>query len=614
MPSSPGGAPTPPSSPSRGPSPGRRSLPSSPGGARTLPDLLAARVAEDPDAIALVVDGGDRLSYREWDQRANAAARGLVAHGARPGDRIALLFDNARWTQYAVTYLAVLKAGATAVPLGPRFAGRELTSVLEHCGATGVVRPPDLAAGDAPGWATDLSGLEAGQDADTPVRVAVGSGDLAEILYTSGTTGRPKGVAVSHESVMFHDPPPEPPTSGRASFVHAFPVGTNAGQEVLRLPLRRSDRTAVVLPVFDPERFCALVAELRVRRLQLVPAMAEMILSSGAIGRHDVSSVERVTLSSAPSPPALLARLAAALPHAEVWNTDALTEAGTARTLLVYDGTRPTSVGRGVGGTEVRVVDDDGIDVGPGVTGEVWLRRPGAPPRSYYRDPEATAEGFAGDWVRTGDVGYLDTEGYLFLVDRKKDLVISGGLNVSSLEVEAVLNEHPAVAEAAVFGVPHEVLGQDVAAAVVLRSPADERELQAWVRERLAEYKTPHHLFVVERLPRNLSGKVLKRELRATFGGSAGPAGGAVPVPPRTPLEGELLSIWEEVLDRRGFGVEDDFFALGGHSLAAAQVVARVNDILGLDLPPDTVFESPTVAELAARAETAGRSQTTTQA
>ncbi len=577
--------------------------------ARTLPDLLGARVADDPDATALVVDGGGRLSYREWDHRSNAAARGLVAHGARPGDRIALLFDNARWTQYAVAYLAVLKAGTTAVPLGPRFAGPELTSILEHCGATGVVRPPDLAVESAPGWATDLSALEAGQDDRAPFVVPVETGDLAEILYTSGTTGRPKGVAVSHESLLFHDPPPEPTPPGRASFVHAFPVGTNAGQEVLRLPLRRSDRTAVVLPVFEPERFCTLVAELGVRRLQLVPTMAEMILSSGAVGRHDLSSVERVILSSAPSTPSLLERLAAALPHAAIWNTYALTEAGTARTLLVYDGTRPGSVGRGVGGTEVRVVDDDGADVGPGETGEVWLRRPGAPPRRYYRDPEATAAGFAGDWVRTGDIGVLDEAGYLFLIDRKKDLVISGGLNVSSLEVESVLSEHPAVVEAAVFGVPHEVLGQDVAAAVVLRSPTDVRELQAWVRERLAEYKTPHHLFVVDPLPRNPSGKELKRELRTTFGSPGGPGHAEAPVAPRTAEETVVLAIWEDVLDRPGLGVEDDFFSSGGHSLAAAQVVARMNDALGLDLAPDAVFESPTVAELATRVDTARRSR-----
>jgi len=513
---------------------------------------------------------------------------------------VALLFDNARWTHYAVAYLAVLKAGGTAVPLGTRFAGPELRTMLEHCAASGTVCPPDLAPPDVRGWVASPADLEAaggGTAADPPEQVE--PGDLAEILYTSGTTGRPKGVAVSHENILLYDPPPDEGT-GRATFVHAFPVGTNAGQEVLRLPLRRGDRTAVVLPVFDPERFCALVARHRVRRLQLVPSMAEMLLASGALEHHDLSSLERVTLSSAPAPPVLLRRIADALPGATIWNTYALTEAGTARTLMVYDGTRPGSVGRGVGGTEVRIVGDDGRDLPTGEVGEVWLRRPGAPARHYYRDPEATAATFVGDWVRTGDLGHLDGEGYLYLDDRKKDVIISGGLNVSSLEVEDVLHEHPAVAEAAVFAVPHEVLGQDVAAAVVPRGAVTERELQSFVRDRLAEHKTPHRVFLVDRLPRNLSGKVLKQELRETFWEGTGRGGASAAARPRTPEERAVLSVWEEVLDRAGVGVDEDFFALGGHSLAAASVVARLNDSLGIDLPPDAVFEAPTVAELAA--------------
>ncbi len=579
----------------------------------TLVDLLRERASHDPTAVAMFVDGGDALDYGTWERRSNAVGRGLVTGGVGHGDRVILLFDNARFTDYAVSYLAVLKAGATAVPVGTRFAGPELARVVRHSGAIAVACPPDLAPGDLGLDADELpqvsspAALAAGRD-DGAFQAQIAADDLAEILYSSGTTGAPKGVAVSHANIAVHDPPPEDDRPGRATLVHAFPVGTNAAQEVLRLPLRRADRTVVVMAAFDPERFCALVAEHGVRRIQLVPAMAHVLVASGAPERHDLSSVERVVLSSAPTPPALLPRLAEAFPNAVLWNTYALTEGGTARTLLVDAAARPGSVGRGVGGTELRIVDDSGHDQPAGETGEVWLRRPGAPLRRYYRDPEATVAAFVDGWLRTGDLGYLDAEGYLYLVDRKKDVIVTGGLNVASLEVEDVLREHPDVADVAVFGVAHDVLGQDVGAAVVLRSPVSSHDLMAFSRRRLAEYKTPHHIFVVDALPLTASGKVLKRELRDRFA-TVGPGydsrsdssgDGPDPVAPRTSTEAAVAAIFEEVLDRRPFGVDDDFFDYGGHSLAAAQIVARVNDAFGVELPVTAVFDAATVAELAA--------------
>ena len=586
----------------------------------TVADLLRRRAADDPDAVATLVDGGPgvvgpQLTYGDWHRRSDAVARGLTERGLERGDRVLLLFDNARWVDYAVSYLAVHKAGATAVPVGTRFAGRELAGVAEHCGAAALVCPPDLGPAESVGpWVAspaDLAGDHDGEFLQVGefVQVPVEPGDIAEILYSSGTTGAPKGVACSHANLLFHDPPPGDEVPGRATLVHAFPVGTNAAQEVLRLPLRRGDRTVVVMAVFDPERFCALVAEHRVRRLQLVPTMAQVIVGSGAPHRHDLSSVERVVLSSAPAPPAILPLLAEAFPNAVVWNTYALTEGGTARSLLVDAVARPGSVGRGVGGTELRVVDDAGGDRPPGEVGEVWLRRPGAPLRWYYRDREATAATWDGDWLRTGDLGYFDSEGYLYLVERKKDVIVTGGLNVASLEVENVLHEHPAVVEAAVFGIPHDVLGQDVAAAVVVRADVaggdltggdlTGRDLTVFVRERLGEYKTPHHVFVVDDLPRTVTGKVLKRELRDRFAGAATEAAARPTVGARTPTEAAIVGVWEEVLHRRPVGVDDDFFDHAGHSLAAAQIVARVNDMFGIELPVTAVFDASTVAELA---------------
>jgi acyl-CoA synthetase (AMP-forming)/AMP-acid ligase II/acyl carrier protein len=546
--------------------------------------------------VALDVDAGESLTYRAWGERSGRVAHGLAGLGASPGDRLGLLFDNPWWTEYAVCYLAVHKAGAVAVPLSPRFSARELERIVEHAGIGTVLCPAEL---------TDLLPRVAGCRMLTPRDLDVEHGeegfeapaaapDLAEIIYTSGTTGRPKGVAVTHASILAHDLPPAP--AGEASLLHAFPIGTNAGQECLRMPLRRK-MTAVVLRSFDPERLCAVIAERRIRRLQLVPAMAQVLVASGAPARLDLSSVDRVTLSSAPAPAGLWEQLAAAFPGAELFNAYALTESGGARTLMRHDPSRPHAVGRPVGETEVRVVDEAANDVPAGDTGEVWLRRPGAPRREYYRDPEATAAAFAGDWLRTGDLGLVDADGYLHLVDRSKDVIITGGLNVFSIDVEDALYEHPAVLEAAVFGAPHAVLGQDVAAAVVVRAPTEARELQAFVRARLGEHKVPHRVIFVESLPRNASGKVVKRELRERFAALPVPS---APAAPSDATETGVLAIWREVLEQDEIGARDDFFDLGGHSLAAAQIVARLRDAFGIELPVTAVFDHPTVAELSA--------------
>ena len=271
-----------------------------------LPDLLRARAAEGPEAVALRVGAGAVLAYGEWEARSNSVARGLVERGVRPGNRLGLLFANDRWADYAVSYLAVHKAGAVAVPLGSRFSGPELDRVLAHAGAAMVV------------GADDLHALEAGRPTD-PFQVPVGQDDLAEILYTSGSTGLPKGVACTHLGIMAHDLPPDGPgqaaPDGPVSFLHAFPIGTQAGQETLRVPLRIGGRVAIALPSFDPHLLCGLVARHRVVRLQLVPAMAQVLIASGAHLAHDVSSVRRIILSSAPAAPALFERLAAAFPR-----------------------------------------------------------------------------------------------------------------------------------------------------------------------------------------------------------------------------------------------------------------------------------------------------------
>ncbi|MDQ6783746.1 MAG: AMP-binding protein [Actinomycetota bacterium] len=576
-----------------------------------IPDLLRARAASAPDSTAIMVEGERPLSYGGWDRRSNAVARGLAARGVIKGDVVALIFDNARWDDYAVSYMAVHKAGATAVPLAPGITGPDLGLVLAHCQAVAVTCPSDLAplpaavsirAGSPPAWVASPRELEEGQVSD-PFQAALTGADLAEIVYTSGTTGRPKGVACSHASIVVHDGSAED-EGPVVTLLHAFPVGTNANQEVLRVTLRRPDRLAMAMTRFDPQRCAVLVEAHRVGRLQLVPSMAQLLVASGAWQDHDLSSVEVVVLSSAPTAPTLLARLAEAFPRARLANAYALTESGTARTLNPDARSSPNSVGRPVGLTELQITDGEGRPVPAGHPGEVLLRREGAPPRGYFRDPDATAAAFTDDWLRTGDVGWLDEAGALYLVDRTKDVIICGGLNVSTLEVENVLYEHPAVVEVAVVGVPHEVLGQDVGAAVVVSQPIEAGELQALARRRLAEHQTPHHITFVERLPRTASGKVRKDEVADIL--ASGAADPDIPYdPPQTPDQKVLAAIWEEVIGVAPIGVHDDFFGRGGHSLAATEMLARIEDALGVHLPLETLFEHPTVASLATAVGTA---------
>jgi hypothetical protein len=378
----------------------------------------------------------------------------------------------------------------------------------------GADLPPDLVPPGWPGPVVDPAELV--PDAAGSAPAAGQAGDLAEILHTSGTTAAAKGVAYTHENILAHDLPPEPETeraAGGRSFVMPSPSAPT--------PVRRCCACPCVGATGPPSaagvRPGPVVRPCRRAPGPLPPAGAGHGAAPARLERDRgprLSPLERVTLSSAPAPPALLARLAAALPQASLWNADAVTEAGAARTLAAYDPSRPTCLGHPVGGTEVKVLDEDGQPVVPGQVGEIWLRRRESPPRWYYGDPVATAATFVKGWVRTGDLGSLDDAGALYLVDRRRDVIITGGANVSSLEVEQVLAEHPAVAEAAVVAWPHPVLGESVAAAVVVRQPTSASELQAFVRQRLGEHKTPQRVVFVDDLPRNASGKVLKRELR----------------------------------------------------------------------------------------------------
>ncbi|XVQ82406.1 class I adenylate-forming enzyme family protein [Microbispora siamensis] len=522
--------------------------------ALTVPELLRLRAGQEPDGVAMIVEGQGQgqgqLTFAEWDRRSAALAAGLADRGVARGDRVALHFGSRDWIDFAVAFFGVLKAGAVAVPMSDRLAPAELRYMIEHCAASAVLLGRDLGAPTGPGpvsgsvyvpgeravepWTATPAELEAGFAAETaqegpPVR----PGDLAQILYTSGTTGRPKGVGASHANLAYGcvTQPKHRRFAHSRHLLHAFPIGTNAGQTMLINAL--DARPTVLTPArFTPGRFARLIETYRPGTVFLVPSMAIELLDAGLHERHDMSSVVLLGSAAAALPPALSERLSTAFPNATVTNYYTSTEAAPAQTIMIYDRTRPAALGRPAFGGSLRITDEEGNPLPPGETGEVWMRSPTAT-RSYYGDAEASARSFRDGWVRMGDVGYVDADGYLYLVDRESDVVKTGAFKVSTLQVEAALHEHPGVAEAAVFGLPHPVLGSVLGAAIVPRSPGmsespglpespglSESEVRAFLMDRLAWHELPERVLVVDSLPRNQSGKVIKKELPALLGDS----------------------------------------------------------------------------------------------
>jgi acyl-CoA synthetase (AMP-forming)/AMP-acid ligase II len=503
------------------------------GAVATLPDHLRTVAQRFPDRVALRVAGGTAftdMTYAEWDGRSNAAARGLCRAGVKRGERVALFVGNDCAPLYQVAYFAALKAGAVAVPINPRVARRELEHMIADSGATAVVAGPGeldrvrALPDDGPSLIIGPGASEPGEldwteliDGDAEdFRIEVGPDEIADILYTSGTTGLPKGVAATHRSALVSHPlmPIEKPIS----LLHSIPLATFLGTHGTQTLCLRLAVTNLLLPSFDAGRFAGLIDSERPAWIVMVPAHALLLIESGVLDKVDTSCVRMLIYGSAPMPQHAVALLAAAFGRATLMNGYGLTEGGTSVVTMPPGEAlrRPGSVGRPVGTDVVRVVDDEGDVVGAGTIGEVAIKVE-AGQRFYHNDPEATAATWRGDWVRSGDLGYFDEDGFLYLVDRKKDVIVRGGYNVSSIEVESALHEHPDVVEAAVLGVPHPVLGQDVAAVVRLRAGGslDVATAGAFLADRVADYKRPRRIVPCDGpLPRTAMGKLDKAALR----------------------------------------------------------------------------------------------------
>jgi acyl-CoA synthetase (AMP-forming)/AMP-acid ligase II len=497
-----------------------------------LVDQLRFMAREHGDDVAYRDLGtGRSLTFAEWDRESNRFARGLAEHGVAKGERVSIYLPNEQVLRWIVVYAAVHKAGAVAVPTNTRLSARELVTILGHAEVRAVVTSDALLRvalevgegvpsaklivstdGDGPGV---VAYDDVAADDESDFQVPVGDDDLADIMYTSGTTGLPKGVAVRHRNIAMI--PNNEPVWSAAGWLHGAPLFTFAGITFIFNPMKMG-LAGLYLPKFDAGRWLEIVEQERPMMAFVVPAMAELLVVHPEFETRDLSSILAMSIGSAPLAPATLMRLQERLPEASVSNSYGMTEAGPAFIVMPKDEVtkRVGSIGKPIPPMEIKVVDDDGAEVAAGTVGELLTRLPGRQ-REYYRDDEATGATWTADgWLRSGDLAHLDTDGFIYIVGRKKDMIIRGGNNIYATDVEAVILEHPHVQEAAVVGVPHTVLGEDVAAYVVVRAglSLSDDELRDFCSQRLADYKRPRRITFVDELPRNATGKVMKHLLK----------------------------------------------------------------------------------------------------
>ena len=485
---------------------------------------LTRTAAEQPDVVACKLDDA-AFSYGLLDQVSARVSAMLKSKGVGPGDRVGIMVPNVPY--FPAIYYGVLRAGGVVVPMNVLLKAREVGFYLSDPEVEvlfawhGFLADAEQGAQDAGGVEVvpvkpgEIEGLIFAHEPDDDVAERAGD-DTAIILYTSGTTGKPKGAELTHDNVRNNVEVAVGLCDMRVGDVifAGLPLFHSFGQTCTMNAAVHCGATITLLPRFDPGKALEILARDRCTVFQGVPTMYGALLHHPDRANYDVTSL-RACVSGGSSMPVEVMRGFEEAFGCKVLEGYGLSETSPVASFNHPDRERkPGSIGTPIEGVQMKVVDEAGEDVPTGEIGEILIKGHNVM-KGYWKQPEATAEAIKDGWFASGDMARVDEDGYFFIVDRKKELIIRGGYNVYPREVEEVLYEHPAVREAAVVGVPHDELGEEVGAAVALKEGAevDPEELKAFVKEQLAGYKYPRKIWFVDDLPKGPTGKILKREI-----------------------------------------------------------------------------------------------------
>jgi long-chain acyl-CoA synthetase len=491
--------------------------------------MVAEAAARNPDGEALVC-GARRMTWCEVAQQSARIAAEFDKLGLQRGDRVAVLLGNR--IEFVLTLFAAAHAGLITVLLGTRQQKPEIAYVLADCGARLLIHEAALA--DRVPDRRDIPDLEHrilvdderpsplfAWHGEAPAPADVGEEDTAMILYTSGTTGRPKGAMLAHcniiHSAMIYQACMDLTPADRS--IAAVPLAHVTGVVANIMTMARCAGALVILAEFKAADYLKAAARERATQTVMVPAMYNLCLLQADFAAHDLSAWRIGGYGGAPMPIATIEKLAAAVPGLKLINAYGATETTSPSTIMPpeFTASHIDSVGLPCPGAQIIVMDADGRELPRGEIGEIWIGG-GSVIKGYWNNPEATAESFTAGYWHSGDLGSIDDANFVRVFDRQKDMINRGGLKIYSAEVESVLAGHPAVIESAIIAKPCPVLGERVHAVVVTRNEVSSDALRAWCAERLSDYKVPETMaLTTEPLPRNANGKVIKRQLREAF-------------------------------------------------------------------------------------------------